>query len=176
MGSVYKVTCKPRANIFFILITCWRRLSMNCVNFTLWRYYTLICSMYWCSRDVISFKTLLFFLRILASICRNLSKTCCNCPLIESLLLCKICVLVQYLNREIPIEIQVNCLRVKVTLNHKENFLLCNNYESVVYLSFLLHIWNVKGKKKRYIALWDKRSKVSQPVTSWLHFRSEGQS
>ena len=113
---------------------------------------------------------MLLFQSNLASIWRTLSKTCCYCTVIQFLYLCNTFLLVQYLNRYIHNEIQVNCSRVKVTLTHNQN----NNYESVEYLSFLLHIWNVNGKTKPRIVLWWKRSKVSQPVTSLMHLRSDG--
>ena len=41
--------------------------------------------MYLCSRDVIFGKIVFLFLYDLALICRNLSKTCCYCPVIQSL-------------------------------------------------------------------------------------------
>ena len=47
---------------------------------------------------------ILLFLLNIASKCRTVSNTCCNYPIIQSFWLCKIFVLVQYLNRKIHTE------------------------------------------------------------------------
>ena len=108
-------------NNFFIVVTYGRRLSVNWINCVLSRYDTFIMKIYLTSCDVISVKTLLLFLLNFASKCRTLSKTCCYCPVIQSLYLCNILVLVQYLNSKIHIDINVNCSRVKVILTHIKN-------------------------------------------------------
>ena len=94
---------------------------MNLIHCVLSRYDTFILKIYLTSCDVISVKTVLFFLPNLASKCRTLYNTCCYCPVIQSLYLCNILVLVQYLNSKIHTEIKVNCSRVKVILTHKKN-------------------------------------------------------
>ena len=109
-------------------------------------------------------KIMFLFLSNLALICKNLSQTSCYCTVIQSLYLCNIFVLVQYLNRKIHIEIQISCSRVKVTLTHKQNiFARAINMGSVEYLSFSLHIWNVNGKKKPRIAKGQRSANLWLP-------------
>ena len=121
LSKRYESTEVDRRTWLFILVTHRRRLSMNWINsyhrgtiHSFWKYTKL---------HVTSFplKTLLLFLLNLTSICRTLSKTCCNYSVIQSLYLCNILVLVQYLNRKIHIEINVNCSILKVTLTNKKN-------------------------------------------------------
>ena len=104
---------------------------------------------------------MLLFLRNLASICRTLWKQCCNEPGIESPQLCNTCALVQYLNRKIPIEIQVNFWRVKVISTHKQNIFvraIAMKVLSIFASYFIFETWTAKSSR---ILLFDAKGQRS---------------
>ena len=45
----------------------------------------------------------------------------------------------------------------------------CYSSKSLQWLSFLLHIQTINGKRKPHNDFWVKRSKVNLPMTFWLH-------
>ena len=150
-------------NNFFILVAYGRRLSMNWINCVLSRYDTFILKIYLTVFDVISFKTLLLFLLNLASKCRTLSKACCYCPVTQSLYLCNILVLVQYLNSKIHIEIYVwlNCSRVKVIFTHKKNIFARAITMQVFSISASYSIFETWTVKRRCVLLIGLKGQMS---------------
>ena len=148
-------------NNFFILVTYGRRLSMKWINCVYSRYDTFILKIYLTVCDVVSFKTLLLFLLNLVSKYRTLSKTCCYCPVIQSLYLCNILVLVQYLSSKIHIEIYVNCSRVKVIFTHKKNIFaraITMQVLSILASYSIFETWTVRRRCVLLFGLKGQRS------------------
>ena len=78
-------------------------------------------------------------------------------PVIQSVLLYNIFVLIQYLNRKIHIEIQVNCLKAKVTLTLKPNIFaraITMNVLNIQASYSIFETWTVK--KAAYCSLRQK--------------------
>ena len=157
-------------NNVFILVTCWKRLSINWINFKLRRYDTFFFKIWLCSHDAISVPAL--FLSFV------ISHWYAELFLIIPHFSVSNCATYWYWYN-VSIErfsqrVRSRESKVKVALTQTNNIFYCNEYASFEYLSFWLRIWYVNGKWKRRTDLLGKRSKVKSTCDFLVAFYSLG--